>query len=163
MSIPKIASYAMPVASAMPPNRVAWTPDPARAVLLIHDMQDYFLDFYDSQAAPIPTLIAHIASLRKACDAAGVPVVYTAQPPRQTAQQRGLLQEWWGPGLTTQPERASVVAALAPRAQDTVLTKWRYSAFVNSDARKGVGSPLCPMTALMDAVVCIKCSGAWRK
>jgi len=133
MSIPKIPSYPMPVAAVMPTNRVDWIPDPARAVLLIHDMQEYFLDFYDVQAAPIPALIEHVKRLRDACDAAGVPVVYTAQPAQQAPEQRGLLQAWWGPGLTAQPHRAPVVAALAPRAQDTVLTKWRYSAFVRSD------------------------------
>ena len=133
MSIPKIATYPMPVASAMPANRVNWTPDPARAVLLIHDMQDYFLDFYDHAAAPIPTLLAQIALLRAACDAAGVPVVYTAQPAQQSKQDRGLLNDWWGPGLTAQPRRAGIASSLTPRAQDTVLVKWRYSAFVRSD------------------------------
>lgn len=133
MSIPKIATYPMPAAAAMPANRVDWTPDPARAVLLIHDMQDYFLDFYDGAAAPIPALLAQIRRLRDACDAAGVPVVYTAQPAQQAKEERGLLTDWWGPGLTGQPERAGVAAALAPRAHDTVLVKWRYSAFVRSD------------------------------
>ncbi|WP_211441947.1 isochorismatase family protein [Collimonas humicola] len=131
MTIPRIASYPMP--AAMPSNRVDWKPDPARAVLLIHDMQEYFLDFYDSKAAPIPALLEHIGRLRDACDAAGVPVVYTAQPAQQAPEQRGLLQDWWGPGLTAQPQRAPVVAQLAPRTQDIVLTKWRYSAFVRSD------------------------------
>lgn len=133
MSIPRIAAYPMPAADAMPSNRVDWKPDPARAVLLIHDMQEYFLDFYDSKAAPIPALLEHIGRLRDACDSAGVPVVYTAQPPQQAPEQRGLLQDWWGPGLTAQPQRAPVVAQLAPREQDTVLVKWRYSAFVRSD------------------------------
>jgi bifunctional isochorismate lyase/aryl carrier protein len=133
MTIPKIASYPMPAAAAMPPNRVSWTPDPARAVLLIHDMQDYFLDFYDNAAAPIPTLLAHTRRLRDACDAAGVTVVYTAQPAQQSLADRGLLTDWWGPGLTAQPERAGVTPTLAPRAHDTVLVKWRYSAFVRSD------------------------------
>ena len=133
MSIPKIASYPMPAAAAMPPNRVDWTPDPARAVLLIHDMQDYFLDFYDGAAAPIPELLAHVRRLRDACDAAGVPVVYSAQPAEQSALERGLLNDWWGPGLTAHPERASICASIAPRAHDTVLVKWRYSAFARSD------------------------------
>jgi bifunctional isochorismate lyase / aryl carrier protein len=35
--------------------------------------------------------------------------------------------------LPARPERAGVIAALAPRKQDTVLVKWRYSAFVRSD------------------------------
>lgn len=133
MSIPKIATYPMPAAADMPPNRVDWTPDPARAALLIHDMQDYFLDFYDGAAAPVPALLTQVARLRDACDAAGVPVFYTAQPAQQDQRERGLLNDWWGPGLTAQPQRAGVAAQVAPRAHDTVLVKWRYSAFVRSD------------------------------
>ena len=136
MSIPRIAGYPMPAFAAFPDNRVQWMPDPKRAVLLIHDMQEYFLDFYDTAAAPIPELLANAQALRQACDAAGIPVVYTAQPPVQSDQDRGLLNEFWGPGLPARPERAPIVAELAPRAQDVVLTKWRYSAFVRSDLRE---------------------------
>ncbi|RDZ27577.1 isochorismatase family protein [Lysobacter silvisoli] len=125
----------MPPAEALPPARVDWRPDPARAVLLLHDLQDYFLDFYDRTQAPLPELVANVRRVRDACDAAGVPVVYTAQPPVQSPQQRGLLQPWWGPGVTARPERAAIAEALAPRPFDTVLDKWRYSAFVSSDLR----------------------------
>ncbi len=132
MSIPTISSYSMP--SIMPSNRVAWQIDSSRAVLLIHDMQQYFLDFYEASAAPIPSLLAHITQLRQACDLAGVPVLYSAQPQQQTPTERGLLQDWWGPGLTAHSaEKAQIVAPLAPRSFDTVLTKWRYSAFVRTD------------------------------
>jgi bifunctional isochorismate lyase/aryl carrier protein len=133
MSIPRIASYPMPGAASLPAGRVGWRPEPARAALLIHDVQDYFLDFYERDRAPLPQLLAHIAALREACDRAGAPVFYTAQPPQQSAAQRGLLQDWWGPGLTAQPHRAAIAAPLAPRPGDTVLAKWRYSAFVSSD------------------------------
>ncbi|MEI2455364.1 MULTISPECIES: isochorismatase family protein [Lysobacter] len=133
MTIPTIASYPMPGAERLPANRVDWRPEPARAVLLIHDMQDYFLGFYDRSQAPVPALIDNIRALREACDGAGVPVVYTAQPGAQSAAQRGLLQPWWGPGITAKPELTPVAAQIAPRPQDTVLTKWRYSAFVSSD------------------------------
>jgi bifunctional isochorismate lyase/aryl carrier protein len=138
MSIPRIAGYPMPALDAFPDNRVQWMPDPRRAVLLIHDMQEYFLDFYDTAAAPIPELLANVQALREACDAAGIPVVYTAQPPEQSDEDRGLLNEFWGPGLPARPERAPIAAALAPRAQDVVLTKWRYSAFVRSDLRERI-------------------------
>jgi len=136
MTIPTIPSYPMPGAERLPVNRVDWRPDPARAVLLIHDMQDYFLGFYDRSQAPVPDLIGNIRALREACDGAGVPVVYTAQPGEQSASQRGLLQPWWGPGITAKPELTPVAADIAPRPQDTVLTKWRYSAFVSSDLRE---------------------------
>lgn len=136
MTIPTIASYPMPGTDRLPTNRVDWRPDPSRAVLLIHDMQDYFLAFYDRAQAPVPELLANIRALRDACDDAGVPVVYTAQPTEQSAVQRGLLQPWWGPGITAKPELAPVAVEIAPRPQDAVLTKWRYSAFVSSDLRE---------------------------
>ncbi|MDP3650496.1 MAG: isochorismatase family protein [Rhodoferax sp.] len=130
MSIPKIPSYPMPTQAG--DNRVQWQASAQRAVLLVHDMQDYFLDFYERASAPIPTLIAHTRRLIDEAHAQGIPVVYTAQLPEQTPLERGLLQAMWGPGLTAQPQRKNIAAELAPQPQDTVLDKWRYSAFQKS-------------------------------
>ncbi|WP_423371030.1 isochorismatase family protein [Burkholderia sp. LMG 32019] len=130
MAIPKIASYPMP--AELPANRVDWRFDPRRAALLVHDMQDYFLDFYDRAAAPVPTLVAHVRRLIDFAHAAGMPVYYTAQPATQAAADRALLTDMWGPGLTAQPSRAAICGALAPAPGDTVLDKWRYSAFRRS-------------------------------
>lgn len=136
MTIPAIASYPMPGAEAQPDNRVSWTPDPKRAVLLIHDMQQYFLNKYATDQAPIPELIDKVARIREAASAAGVPVVYTAQPTDQPDGDRALLNDFWGPGLPAAPEQYPIVAALAPEEGDTVLTKWRYSAFQRSPLRE---------------------------
>lgn len=136
MTIPSLPPYAMPRQSVR--NRVDWRPDRRRAALLIHDMQDYFLSKYDVTQAPIPDLIAAIARLRDHCREQGIPVYYTAQPPVQPDADRALLNDFWGPGLTA-PEHQSgarLVAALTPRPEDTVLTKWRYSAFQRSDLRE---------------------------
>ncbi|MFL9926089.1 isochorismatase family protein [Herbaspirillum lusitanum] len=133
MTIPRIASYPMPQAGSMPENRVDWRADKQRAVLLIHDMQQYFLDFFDPAAEPVTSLIAHIRQLRATCDALGVPVFYTAQPAQQNAEQRGLLQQWWGPGVTAAPQAAMLVEELQPKSGHVVLEKWRYSAFQKSD------------------------------
>lgn len=132
MTIPRIASYPMP--RELPAGRVDWAFEPARAALLVHDMQDYFLDFYDRSAAPIPEMLANTRRLVLAARAAGMPVFYSAQPTRQSAAERGLLTAMWGPGLTTHPPAAaSICAELAPAANDVMLTKWRYSAFQRSD------------------------------
>lgn len=133
MSIPKIAAYPLPEPATWPANRVQRQPDPMRAALLIHDMQDYFLGFYDTTQSPVPQLVEHIQRIRQACHAAGVPVFYTAQPGQQSHADRALLQDWWGPGITAYPEQSAVVSALSPTENDTVLTKWRYSAFAKSD------------------------------
>ncbi len=133
MAIPTIASYPMPGPADVPQSKVSWKPDARRSVLLIHDMQEYFLDFYNASDAPIPELISNIRRIREHCTALGIPVVYTAQPAEQSAEHRGLLQDMWGDGLPSRPHRQPVVAELAPGPDDVVLTKWRYSAFQRSD------------------------------
>ncbi|MFF1920309.1 isochorismatase family protein [Streptomyces sp. NPDC058221] len=133
MALPAIAPYAMPAADELPANRVGWTVDPARAVLLVHDLQNYFLSAYDNEAEPIPELLAHVAELKKEAARIGVPVLYTAQPGGQSPDERGLQQDFWGPGLPDDPHAAAVAEAVAPDEDDTVLTKWKYSGFVRTD------------------------------
>src|SRR5450830_635811 len=137
MAIPSISSYPLPASDALPVNRVQWHVDAKRAVLLVHDMQDYFLRFYGADSELLTTLIANIGRLRAWADAAGVPVVYTAQPVEQSIAERALLNDMWGPGLTTaDPALQQVTAALSPAPGDTVLVKWRYSAFQRSNLQE---------------------------
>ncbi|MGQ4388345.1 isochorismatase family protein [Streptomyces sp. SAS_270] len=129
--IPPIRSYPLPTTASVPENVIQWTADPRRAVLLIHDMQGYFLrSFPDPLRAEI---IDNVATLRERCAAEGVPVAYTAQSGGMTEHERGLLKDFWGPGMRTEPEDRAVVPELAPAAGDWRLTKWRYSAFFRSD------------------------------
>lgn len=136
MAIPAITDYAMPAPEAFPANRTRWRPDPARAVLLIHDMQRYFLRFYDADGTLVKRLIDNLVVLRAWARANGVPVVYTAQPHEQSAEDRALLNDMWGPGLTTaDPSLQAIVAPLTPEDGDIVLVKWRYSAFQRSELK----------------------------
>ncbi|POZ62367.1 isochorismatase family protein [Chromobacterium alticapitis] len=137
MSIPKLNAYPLPQAADFPANKTAWRVAPQRAALLIHDMQRYFLAFYGEDSPQMQELIARVAALRDWADSHGVPVVYTAQPTEQKAEDRALLNDMWGPGLTTaDPALQAVTPRLAPREQDTVLVKWRYSAFQRSDLQE---------------------------
>lgn len=99
MALPAIAPYPMPTADELPANRVGWTVDPSRAVLLVHDLQNYFLSAYDRSSAPIPELLSNVAELKKTAARLGMPVLYTAQPGGQSPDERGLQQDFWGPGL----------------------------------------------------------------
>jgi len=132
MAIPTLNSYALPSAAELPANKVTWAFDPARAALLIHDMQEYFLNFWGEDSPLIEQVVANIARLREYCKSQGIPVFYTAQPNEQSAEDRALLNDMWGPGLNKHPDQQKVVAALAPDEHDQVLVKWRYSAFHRS-------------------------------
>jgi bifunctional isochorismate lyase/aryl carrier protein len=136
MAMARIAPYALPDPSELPENRVAWTPDPARAALLVHDMQNYFVDAYEPDRAPMTEVIPRIDALRRACARVGVPVVFSAQPPAQAPEDRMLLQDFWGSGIGAGPREHRIIDALAPAEDDVVLTKWRYSAFQRTDLRE---------------------------
>lgn len=129
MPIPAIASYQMPGSSDLPENRVSWTPEPNRSVLLIHDMQNYFLHAFMQKESPLVELVQHIKRIKRECHAFQIPVVYSAQPGGQTPEQRGLLQDFWGDGIPNHPDEQSIHTDLSPDSNDIVLTKWRYSAF----------------------------------
>lgn len=132
MAIPKLNAYPLPGAADIPKNKVQWAFEPARAALLIHDMQDYFVNFWGENCPMMAQVIANIAALRRYCKQQGIPVYYTAQPENQSPADRALLNDMWGPGLNNYPEQQAVVAALTPDSDDTVLVKWRYSAFHRS-------------------------------
>lgn len=128
--IPPIQPYALPTAGELPRNTAQWEPDPARAVLLIHDMQRYFLKpFPDSLR---DELVQNVALLRGRSAALGVPVGYTAQPGDMSDEERGLLKDFWGPGMRKTPTDRQVVDELAPAPEDWTFNKLRYSAFFRS-------------------------------
>ena len=136
MPLPAVDPYPMPADADLPANRVGWTADPRRCVLLVHDMQEHFLRIYPAGASPRRELLANTAALRAAAVRHQVPVVYSAQPPDVDRAERGLLWDFWGPGLRAGAE--NIVPELAPAPGDTVLTKHRYSAFF----RTGLGDLL---------------------
>ncbi|MFI8102806.1 isochorismatase family protein [Streptomyces sp. NPDC101118] len=129
--IPPITSYPLPTAGELPGNTADWTVDPDRAVLLVHDMQRYFLK-------PLPgdlreSLVHNAVQVREFAARHGIPTYYTAQPGSMSEADRGLLKDFWGPGMRADPADREIVEPLAPRDGDTVLTKWRYSAFFRTD------------------------------
>jgi isochorismate hydrolase len=126
-----VEPYPLPTAGDLPPSTAGWSLDPARAVLLVHDMQRYFL-------RPFPPsmrdqLISNCVRLRDHATTGGMQVGFTAQPGRMSQQQRGLLADIWGPGMRGGPADRAVVAELAPGPYDWQFVKWRYSAFARSD------------------------------
>ncbi|MCM8525174.1 MAG: isochorismatase family protein, partial [Lentisphaeraceae bacterium] len=129
MSIPRIQSYPMPQEESFPKNKMDWEIDPSRCLMLIHDTQDYFIDFYDRSQAPIPEMVSNILKLREACYKLEIPVAYTAQLASQTLEERGILQPFWGPGIMGKNDVEGIISDLKPGQDDIIVDKWRYSAF----------------------------------
>lgn len=128
--LPAVQPYVLPGRDTIPAARVPWTVDPARAVLLVHDMQQYFVRCLPDVVRE--DLVRRVRLLRARADVLDVPVAYTAQPGGMTPVDRGLLADVWGPGMSATAEDRDVVPGLTPLPGDWQLTKWRYSAFVRS-------------------------------
>ncbi|WP_394617221.1 isochorismatase family protein [Lentzea sp. JNUCC 0626] len=129
--IPAVAAYTLPTHDTLPERRVLWAVDPARAVLLVHDMQRYFLRPFPAEVTE--QLTGNVATVLERCRPAGMPIAYTAQPGSMSEEDRGLLKDFWGPGMRVDPADREIVDGLAPSPGDWQLTKWRYSAFHRSD------------------------------
>lgn len=131
-TLPRIDPYEPPEPAAFPASRVGWELDPRRSAILVHDMQRYFLAPYAGDRQ-VTELVAGVAEVVAQGRRAGLPVIYTAQPGAQSAEQRGLLTDMWGEGIggvmRTRPELELIVDDLAPEPGDVQLVKWRYSAF----------------------------------
>lgn len=144
--LPRITAYAVPSGFGFAHARVGWRPDPARAALLVHDMQNYFLaPFGTADQALLARVIDNIAMLRKHAAELGVPVIFSVQPGGQSRVQRGLLQDFWGDGPPPDEHSLAIVDALTPADGEVRLTKRRYSAFA--------GTPLASLLGGRDQLI----------
>lgn len=130
MSIPEIEDYTLGSLMLETPNEVDWHVTPSRSLLLVHDMQNFFLD-------PLPdllrnTLIANCVKLTSWARENDIPVVYTGQKGSMTRKERGLLYDFWGVGMRADPIHTGITSLLSPLPGEPVLNKWRYSAFFSS-------------------------------
>jgi len=130
MAIPVIEDYNLASQSLSVPSKVDWRMEPSRSLLLVHDMQSFFLN-------PLPELLRQ--ALLDNCEKLiawarenSIPVVYTGQKGSMTVKERGLLFDFWGGGMIADPMHTQIAPALSPLSGEQVLEKWRYSAFFSS-------------------------------
>lgn len=130
----KIDPYKLPLSVIS--NHVKWSVSPDRSVLLFHDMQRYFIRPFTAHSSPASDLLSNAEKLRESCKKLEIPIAYTAQPGSMNQQQRGLLKDFWGPGMNASPEDRQIIDSISPTSNDWVFTKWRYSAFIKTDLLK---------------------------
>ncbi|MEF2482176.1 isochorismatase family protein [Vibrio mimicus] len=127
MSIPELISYDIGKVNSEKSNIVKWELDYSRSILLIHDMQEYFLRGFSKETRE--KLIENCQYLLNKSRENNIPVIYTAQCGDMTKSQRGLLKDFWGSGMSSSVENTKIVSPLEPNIGDFVSPKWRYSAF----------------------------------
>jgi isochorismate hydrolase len=129
--IAHINSYPLPTTGELPTNTANWRLEPARAVLLVHDMQRYFLRPFEPVLRD--ELVSNCVALHDFAVRQGMRVGYSRQPGAMSDTDRGLLKDFWGAGMRVSPADRDVVPPLRPGPDDWQFTKWRYSAFFRSD------------------------------
>ncbi|MDT9687267.1 isochorismatase family protein [Streptomyces sp. P9(2023)] len=132
MGLPTVGPYPLPDRSALPRSCVPWSIDPARAALLVLDMQNHFVAAFPAGQSPVVELVDNIAALRELAGTLGVPVLFSAEPAAQRPGQRGLVADVWGPGIGDEPDAAAIVAPLTPRTGEHLLANVRHNAFLRS-------------------------------
>jgi isochorismate hydrolase len=125
--ISRIEDYDLHAPEFSAANVVTWAQDDRRSILLVHDMQKYFLDLLPQ--ALRRSLVENCRKLVSYARGHQVPIYYTAQRGDMSPKERGLLYDIWGKGMSSATEHTAIPDEIAPRPQDVVLAKWRYSAF----------------------------------
>jgi bifunctional isochorismate lyase/aryl carrier protein len=143
-----IAAYALPGEECLAYNKIEWPLDPQRLVLLVHDMQNYWVDLFEEREP----LVAHVALLVNAFRNARLPVVFCRGERAKTRFERGLGLTMWGDGLNAahvRDEDCQIISDLAPRADEYIIEKPRHSAFFKT--------PLEPLLRSMNRDQVIVC------
>jgi len=107
-----------------------------RSALLVIDMQRYF--FEKSSHAfiePAPPILPNVRGILEAYRELGFPVIFTRHAYAK-GEDPGIMKTWWSELEEDGDPLASIVGELKPKPGEPVITKGRYSAFVNTDLEK---------------------------
>ncbi len=100
---------------------------PARAALLVLDMQKYFLDEKSHAFIPsAPVIIPNIQSLISVFVANNRPVTFTRHV--NTVENAGMMGKWWKELIRPESTESQIVSSLDP-TESKVICKSQYDAF----------------------------------
>ncbi|MBL8309588.1 MAG: isochorismatase family protein [Burkholderiales bacterium] len=127
-----IPPYALPGEECIAYNKIHWQLNRDRVILLVHDMQNYWVDLF-VDASP---LLRNVETLVGAFRDARLPVVFCRGERARSRFERGLGLTVWGDGLNAahvSDHDCQIVATLAPRADEYIVHKPRHSAFFDTE------------------------------
>lgn len=123
-----IEPYALPGKECLQYNKISWDLRAERMVLLVHDMQNYWVDLFVDSAP----LVHQVSSLVNIFRSAQLPVVFCRGERARSHFERGLGLTMWGDGLHAphvRNEDCEIISDLKPRDDEYLIEKPRHSAF----------------------------------
>ena len=107
---------------------------PTKAALMVIDMQNFFLK--DDGPALIESALAFLPFLKELISAfrqGGRPVIFTKHVHHPERIDAGIMEWWWADMCLEGSPESEVYQVIAPRPNEKVVQKHRYSAFYNTD------------------------------
>jgi ureidoacrylate peracid hydrolase len=108
--------------------------DTEHSALLVIDMQKFFIGTrVSSLMEPGNAILPNVKRLIDHYHEKGNPVVYTRHVHKPDGSDLGILGEWWDEHSIDGTDEAEIHESIAPKPEDKVILKQRYSAFYNTD------------------------------
>lgn len=130
---PHIPSYELPNNETLELNKTEWKIDKRKSALLVHDMQNFWVERFIDPSFVVDA----IAQVIELCRENNIPVIYSVGEKARNLAERGLSLDLWGPGIASSDDVTvsdpEIVEALAPQPQDYIVNKTKYSAFFKTD------------------------------
>lgn len=130
---PHIPSYALPSNDTLKLNKADWKIDKRKSALLVHDMQNFWVERFIDPGFVVDA----IAQIIELCRKNNIPVIYSVGEKARNLAERGLSLDLWGPGIASSDDVTvsdpEIVEALKPQPQDYIVYKTKYSAFFKTD------------------------------
>ena len=130
---PHIQTYTLPTSATLELNKANWEIDKRKSALLVHDMQNFWVERFIDPSFVVDA----IAQVIELCRQNNIPVIYSVGEKARNLAERGLSLDLWGPGIASSDDVTDsdpeIVDALAPQPQDYIVMKTKYSAFFKTD------------------------------
>ena len=130
-----------------------------KSALLVIDMQNYFWGIVES-------IIENLSRTIDMCRKVNVPVLFTQHGYDDPEKDSGMLGQWWDDPIIVGTDKWELIPQVAPREDEKVFSKMRYSAFYGTDLEQylksrgmkniiigGVMTNLCCETTARDAFI----------
>lgn len=104
-----------------------WVLDSDRAVLLLHDYQEFFFEFLTESLRE--EIIENTNLVVEWAIENRVPMIFSGQAGYGERLERGILRDLWGPGMPNETQDKKFVEGVRKTSDSHEILKQRYSAF----------------------------------